>query len=73
MTIAAPVTSGLVMTVRPGVFLAASGGKLRITGVYVRASDAKVPDTFSSPSRDIGRPFLLADQNSSMVIKRQHV
>jgi mannuronan 5-epimerase len=69
MTIAAPVTSGLVMTARPGVFLAASWAKLRITGVYVRASDAKVPDKFTTPSRDIGRPFLLAVQNSSMVIK----
>ena len=69
MTIAAPVTSGLVMTVRPGVFLAASGAKLTITGVYVRASDAKVPDKFTAPSGDIGRPFLLAVQNSSMVIK----
>jgi len=69
MTIAAPVTSGLVMTVRPGVFLAASRGKLRIAGVYIRASDAKVPDTFTSLSRDIGRPFLLAVQDSSMIIK----
>lgn len=69
MTIAAPITSGLVMAVRPGVFLAASQGKLRITGVYVRASDTKVPDTFTSPSRDMGRPFLLAVQDSSMIIK----
>lgn len=69
MTIAAPVTSGLVMTVRPGVFLAASRGRLRITGVYVRASDTKVPDAFISPSRDTGRPFLLAAQDSSMIIK----
>jgi len=69
MTIAAPVTTGLVMTVRPGVFLAASRGMLRITGVHVRASDSKVPDTLSSPSRDIGRPFLLADQDSSMIIR----
>lgn len=69
MTIAAPVTSGLVMTVRPGVFLAASRAKLRITGVYVRASDAKVPEKFAAPAHDIGRPFLLAVQNSSMVIK----
>ena len=69
MTIAAPVTSGLVMTVRPGVFLGVSHGKLRITGVYVRASDTKVPDTFTTPSRDMGRPFLLAIQDSSMIIK----
>jgi mannuronan 5-epimerase len=69
MTIAAPVTSRLVMTVRPGVFLGASQGELTITGVYVRASDASVPDTFTSPSRDIGRPFLLATQGSRMIIK----
>jgi mannuronan 5-epimerase len=55
MTIAAPVTSGLMMTVRPGVFLAASRAKLRITGVYVRASDAKVPEKFAAPAHDIGR------------------
>jgi mannuronan 5-epimerase len=69
MTIAAPVTSGLVMMVRPGVFLGASKGKLRITGVYVRSSDAKVPGTFTVPSRDMARPFLLATQDSSMIIK----
>ena len=70
MTIAAPATSGLVLTVRPGVFLAASQhGTLAITGVYVRASDAGVPDTFSPPSAVAGRPFLLASQNSTMTIK----
>jgi poly(beta-D-mannuronate) C5 epimerase len=69
MTIAAPVTSGLVLTVRPGVFLAADQGKIVISGVYVRASNTNVPDTFSSPSREEGRPFLLASQNSVMVIK----
>jgi len=69
MTIAAPVTSGLIMMVRPGVFLGASQGTLRITGVYVRASDTKVPDTLTAPSRDMGRPFLLATQNSRMIIK----
>ncbi len=69
MTIAAPVTSGLVMTVRPGVFLGAFRGKLRITGVHVRASDTKLPDSFTAPSRDPGRPFLLATQDSSMIIK----
>jgi poly(beta-D-mannuronate) C5 epimerase len=69
MSIAAPVTSGLVLTVRPGVFLAAvQHGTLRITGVSVRASDRDVPDTFSPPSRVAGRPFLLASQDSAMVI-----
>jgi poly(beta-D-mannuronate) C5 epimerase len=69
MTIAAPVTSGLVMTVRPGVFLGVTQGMLKITGVYVRASDTKVPDTFTVPTRDIGRPFLLATQDSRMIIE----
>ena len=69
MTIAAPATSGLVMTVRPGVFLAASRGRLRIAGVYVRASDTKVPDTFTASSRDTGRPFVLATQGSNMIIR----
>jgi poly(beta-D-mannuronate) C5 epimerase len=69
MTIAAPVTSGLIMTVRPGVFLAASHyGELRITGVYIRAADANVPHTYASPSAVIGRPFVLASENSKMVI-----
>ena len=69
MTVASPVTSDLVTTVRPGVFLGASRGNLRITGVRVRAGDTKVPDTFTTPSHDMGRPFLLATQNSSMIIK----
>ncbi len=69
MTIAAPVTSGLVMTVRPGVFLGAFRGRLKITGVRVRASDTKMPGTFTAPARDMGRPFLLATQNSSMIIR----
>lgn len=70
MTIATPVTSELVLTVRPGVFLAASQhGALTITGIYIRASDTGVPDTLSPPSAVAGRPFLLAAQNSTMTIK----
>ena len=70
MTVTAPATSGLVLAVRLGVFLAASQhGKLTITGVHVRASDSAVPDTFSPPSAVAGRPFLLASQNSTMTIK----
>jgi poly(beta-D-mannuronate) C5 epimerase len=69
MRIAAPVTSNLVMTVRPGVFLAASQqARLALSGVDVRASDAKVPDTFTIPAHDLGRPFVLAAQNSTMTI-----
>jgi poly(beta-D-mannuronate) C5 epimerase len=69
MTIAAPVTSGLVLAVRPGVFLAAvHGGTMRITGVHVRASNPHVPETSVSPAQAAGRPFLLASQGSAMVI-----
>lgn len=69
MTVTAPVTTGLVLTVRPGVFLAAvDRGTLRISGVRVRASDVHVPDTFSPPAQVAGRPFLLASQGSTMTI-----
>ncbi len=39
MTVAAPRTTEVVMTVRPGVFLAAVRGRLDLSGVYVHASD----------------------------------
>jgi poly(beta-D-mannuronate) C5 epimerase len=68
MTIAAPSTSELIMSVRRGVFLAANQGHLHLSGVYVHASDTKVPATFSPPSRVAGRPFILAAQDSSMII-----
>ena len=71
MTIAAPVTSGLVLTVRPGVLLAAvNGSALRIAGVHVRASNPGVPDASVRPAQVAGRPFLLALGGSSMVITR---
>ena len=69
MTIAAPVTSGLVLTVRPGVLLAAvNGSTLRIAGVHVRASNPDVPDASVPAAQVAGRPFLLASESSSMVI-----
>jgi poly(beta-D-mannuronate) C5 epimerase len=69
MSIAAPVTSGLVLTVRPGVLLAAvDGGSLRIAGVHVRASNSDVPDASVPAAQVAGRPFVLASQGSSMVI-----
>jgi poly(beta-D-mannuronate) C5 epimerase len=68
MVIAAPVTSEVVMMVRQGVFLAASHGKLRLSGVYVHASDANVPETFTTPAHDADRPFVLAAQNSRMTV-----
>jgi poly(beta-D-mannuronate) C5 epimerase len=69
MSIAAPVTSGLVLTVRPGVLLAAvNGSTLRIDGVHVRASNSDVPDALVPASKVSGRPFVLASQGSSMVI-----
>jgi poly(beta-D-mannuronate) C5 epimerase len=69
MTIAAPVTSGLVLTVRPGVLLAAvNGSALRIAGVHVRASNPDLPDVSVPATQVAGRPFLLASESSSMVI-----
>jgi mannuronan 5-epimerase len=68
LTAAAPATSELVLTVRPGVFLAANHGHLVLSGVSIRASDAAVPTTEAAPSTVAGRPFLLASENSSMVI-----
>jgi mannuronan 5-epimerase len=68
MSIAAPVTSELIMSVRRGVFLAADQGHLHLSGVYVHASDSKVPDTFTRPGRVAGRPFILATENSSMTV-----
>jgi poly(beta-D-mannuronate) C5 epimerase len=68
MTIAAPITSELIMSVRRGVFLAADRGHLHLSGVYVHASDTKVPTTFSLPAPVAGRPFILAAQDSSMTI-----
>jgi len=70
MTIAAPVTSGLVLTVRPGVLLAAvNGSTLRIAGVDVRAGNPDVPDTSVPAAQVAGRPFLLASQGSTMAIR----
>ena len=68
MTIAAPLTSELIMSVRRGVFLAANRGHLHLSGVDVHASDTKVPTTFARPDRVAGRPFILAAQDSSMTI-----
>jgi mannuronan 5-epimerase len=70
MRIAAPVTSELVMNVRPGVFLAAALGELTLTGVDVHASDTKVPGTFAQPAREAGRPFILASAGSTMTVRR---
>jgi poly(beta-D-mannuronate) C5 epimerase len=68
MTIAAPSTSELIMSVRRGVFLAANRGHLHLSGVYVHASDTKVPTTFTLPGPVAGRPFILAAEDSSMTI-----
>lgn len=68
LKIAAPATSQVVLSVRPGVFLAAWQGKLNLSGVYVHASNTEVPTTFSAPNHVAGRPFVLAAQYSSMTI-----
>jgi len=70
MTVAAPLTTEVVMTVRQGVFLAASKAQLTLTGVYFHASDEDTPTAGSATAVrvDLGRPFVLAVDNSTMVI-----
>jgi poly(beta-D-mannuronate) C5 epimerase len=60
LSVAAPLTTEVIMTVRPGVFLAAVKATLTLSGVYVHASDRRVPNTFADPAVVLGRPFILA-------------
>ena len=70
MSVSAPVTTELVMTVRQGVFLAATQSRLTLSGVDVHASDTDTPTAGSATAvrEDLGRPFVLASENSTMVI-----
>jgi poly(beta-D-mannuronate) C5 epimerase len=70
MTISPPLTTEVVMTVRQGVFLAASKAQLTLTGVYVHADNEDTPTAGSATAvrADLGRPFVLAVDNSTMVI-----
>jgi poly(beta-D-mannuronate) C5 epimerase len=70
MTIAAPTTTEVVLTVRPGVFLAAFHAKLTISKVYIHASTTATPSSGSSIANpvDLGRPFILATDNSTMTV-----
>ena len=69
LSVSAPVTTEVIMTVRQGVFLAANEAHLTLSGVYVHASDANTPKAGSATAvrEDLGRPFLLA-VDSTMVI-----
>jgi mannuronan 5-epimerase len=69
MTVAAPLTAELVMSVRRGVFLAAVRGQLHLSGVYVHASDPDTPRTFSRPEAVDGRPFLLASEHAVLTAR----
>jgi poly(beta-D-mannuronate) C5 epimerase len=60
MSIAAPHTTEVILQARQGVFLAADHASLTLSGLYVHASDAKVPTTFSKPEQTSSRPFVLA-------------
>jgi poly(beta-D-mannuronate) C5 epimerase len=60
MSIAAPVITDVVLQAHEGVFLAADHAALSLSGVDVRASDSKVPTTFSRPEQTASRPFVLA-------------
>jgi poly(beta-D-mannuronate) C5 epimerase len=66
LSVAAPVTTRLVMQVRPGVFLAAVRSRLSLAGVDIRASDSNVPRTLSKPDEVAGRPFVLASENATL-------
>jgi len=70
VAVSAPVTTEVVMTVRQGVFLAASQAHLTLSGVYIHASDSNTPIAGSATAvrEDLGRPFILAVENSTMVI-----
>jgi mannuronan 5-epimerase len=68
MTVAAPVTSQLVMSVRPGVFLAAVRATLNLSGVDIHASDTAVPTTLAKPDQVAGRPFVLASEDARMTV-----
>jgi len=69
MSVSAPVTTEVIMTVRQGVFLAANQAHLTLSGVNVHASDANTPKAGSATAvrKDLGRPFVLA-VGSTMVI-----
>ena len=70
MTISAPTTTEVILEVRQGIFLGAFQAHLTISGVYVHASDINTPVTGSRTAKrvDLGRPFILATQNSVMTI-----
>jgi len=70
MSVAAPVTTEVVMTVRQGVFLAANQATLTLSGVYFHASDHNTPVAGSRAAQraDLGRPFILATTHSTMTI-----
>jgi poly(beta-D-mannuronate) C5 epimerase len=79
MTIAAPTTTEVVMTVKKAVFLAANGAatspgavnipaSLTISHVYVHASDANTPNAYLEPTQTEGRPFVLAVADAKMNI-----
>lgn len=72
MTIAAPAVTKIILRVRPGVFLAANQARLTLAGVSLAASDYHTPASGSRVAvrRDLGRPFVLANDHSVLRITR---
>lgn len=60
LSVAAPLTTEVILAVRPGVFLAAVKSTLTLSGVYVHASDSHVPNMRTDPGDVLDRPFVLA-------------
>ncbi len=60
LSVAAPLTTEVILMVRPGVFLAAVKSALTLSGVYVHASDSHVPNMRADAGHVLDRPFVLA-------------
>lgn len=74
MNISAPITTGVLMETRPGVFLGDwAKSKLTINGVQIVAGNNKVPDAYEVPAETAGRPFILADQGATMNITHSDI
>lgn len=65
LDVTAPVRT-VVMDVRPGVYIGASGATLSLRGVTVQAADANVPPV--GEHGDPGRPFVVASDLARMDI-----
>ncbi|MDX6254030.1 MAG: mannuronan 5-epimerase [Frankiales bacterium] len=71
ISVTAPTTTEVTMQADPGVFLAVNTrSRLDIDGVYIHASNQDTPNAGSRVAvrADLGRPFVLANDNSTMTV-----